>query len=112
MRNLEDIIQSRRTLLAKAETDPDIDADDLTAQRRRFENQRYREDTSHRKWLGIWTAVVVTCWLVAVLLILVFNERYIRLGDTVLTSLLATTTLNVLGLSYIVLRGHFQWPTK
>ena len=112
MQRLEDIIQSRRTLLAKADTDTDIDANDLTAQRRRFENQRYKEDTSHRKWLGVWTAIVVTCWLIAVLTILIYNDRYICLSDNVLTSLLVTTTLNVLGLSYIVLRGHFQLPTK
>jgi hypothetical protein len=110
LQSLEEIIQSRATPAGKADTD--IDADDLIAQRRRFENQRYKEDTSHRKWLGVWTAIVVTCWLTAVLAILVYNERYICLSDTVLTSLLATTTLNVLGLSFIVLRGHFQLPPK
>ena len=104
MRSLEDIIQSRPTQTGH---DIDIDSDDLNAQRKRFENQRYKEDTSHRKWLGVWTAVVVTLWLAGVLTILVLNERYICLSDTVLTSLLVTTTLNVLGLSFIVLRGHF-----
>jgi ABC-type transport system involved in cytochrome c biogenesis permease component len=103
-KNLADIIRARP---ARTEHDVDIDSDDLTAQRRLFENQRYREDTSHRKWLAVWSAVVVTIWLVAVLYILLMNKRNIGLGDTVLVALLGTTTLNVLGLSYIVLRGHF-----
>ncbi|MDQ4140935.1 MAG: hypothetical protein M3142_10465 [Bacteroidota bacterium] len=109
MQSLEEIIQARATPIGR---DTDIDADDLIAQRRRFENQRYKEDTSHRKWLAVWTAIVVTCWLGAVLYILIMNDRLICLSDTVLTSLLATTTLNVLGLSFIVLRGHFLLPGK
>lgn len=104
-KNLADIIRARP---AQPERDVDIDSDDLTAQRKLFENQRYKEDTSHRKWLALWTAVVVTLWLLAVLYILVMNKRSIGLGDTVLVALLGTTTLNVLGLSYIVLRGHFM----
>jgi ABC-type transport system involved in cytochrome c biogenesis permease component len=103
-RNLADIIRARP---ARPEHDVDIDSDDLTAQRKLFENQRYREDTSHRKWLAVWTALVVTAWLLAVLYILLMNKKSIGLGDTVLVALLGTTTLNVLGLSYIVLRGHF-----
>lgn len=103
-RKLTDIIQARS---ASSERDVDIDSDDLTTQRRQFENQRYREDTSHRKWLAAWTVLVVTVWLVAVLYILLMNKKFIGLGDTVLVALLGTTTLNVLGLSYIVLRGHF-----
>ncbi len=108
-RKLADIIGSRP---ASPDPDADIDSDDLTAQRRLFENQRYREDTSHRKWLAVWTVVVVTIWLMAVLYILLMNKKNIGLGDTVLVALLGTTTLNVLGLSYIVLRGHFNVVEK
>ncbi|MGV3586183.1 MAG: hypothetical protein ACO1OF_04205 [Adhaeribacter sp.] len=104
-RKLADIIGSRP---ASPDPETDIDSDDLTVQRRLFENQRYREDTSHRKWLAVWTAVIVTLWLIAVLFILLMNKSIIGLGDTVLVALLGTTTLNVLGLSYIVLRGHFN----
>jgi hypothetical protein len=37
-----------------------------------------------------------------------FATSYIFLSDSVLIALLGTTTLNVLGLSFIVLRGHFS----
>lgn len=105
MRSLENIIQSRQTQTTGQ--DIDIDSDNLDAQRKRFENQRYKSDTESRGWLGAWTSVVVTLWLIAVLTILILNDRYICLSDTVLTTLLVTTTLNVLGLSFIVLKGHF-----
>lgn len=93
----------------------DIDSDDLTIQiiLRALEAKRYQSDTSDRKWLAIWTAFVVTAWLTAVILILIFNEAFkFNLSTTVLVTLLGTTTLNVLGLSFIVLRGHFQSTAK
>ena len=93
----------------KAE-DIDIDSDDLVIQKelKRLEAKRYSSDTFYRRWLARWTAIVVSVWLLAVLLILLFNESHIHLAGNVLMVLLGTTTLNVLGLSYIVLRGHFQ----
>src|SRR5262245_59677795 len=71
-------------------------------------NKRYSSDTSDRQWLAVWTAITVTLWLMSVLGILMCNNTKFNLSDTVLTVLLGTTTLNVLGLSFIVLRGHFQ----
>lgn len=71
-------------------------------------NKRYSSDTSDRQWLAVWTAVTVSIWLLSVLGILACNTYKFHLSDTVLTVLLGTTTLNVLGLSFIVLRGHFQ----
>ena len=95
--------------------DLDIDSDDLSIQRliKIFEARRYKSDTSDRKWLAIWTAIVVSTWLSAVMFILLTNEKYhYCLNTTVLVTLLGTTTLNVLGLSFIVLRGHFQSTSK
>jgi len=115
MRSLEDIIAnsqqetSRATSLSRQ--DLDIDSDGLVVQvkMKNLENKRYESDTKDRKWLAIWTAVVVSIWLSSVLILLVFNElKRICLSDTVLVALLGTTTLNVLGLSFIVLRGHFN----
>lgn len=71
-------------------------------------NKRYSSDTTDRKWLAVWTAITVSMWLIAVIGILICNISKFHLSDTVLSVLLGTTTLNVLGLSYIVLRGHFQ----
>jgi hypothetical protein len=42
---------------------------------------------------------------------LVFN-KLLELSDTVMSVLLGTTTLNVLGLSFIVLRGYFHSDEK
>jgi ABC-type transport system involved in cytochrome c biogenesis permease component len=88
--------------------DQDIDSDDLTLQKKRFENKRYQEDTRSRKYLAYWAATIVSIYLIAVLIILVFNDKYVCLSDTVLSVLLGTTTFNVLGLMYIVLKGYFK----
>jgi hypothetical protein len=95
--------------------DLDIDSDDLKEQikLKQLESKRYSSDTFDRKWLAIWTAVIVSIWLGFVLYILIKNEKnLICLSDTVLVALLGTTTLNVLGLSFIVLRGHFNSSQK
>lgn len=89
----------------------DIDSDDLNGQisQKRLESIRYGSDTKDRKWLAKWTAWTVSIWLIVVILILFLNTFLsLKLSDSVLIALLGTTTLNVLGLSFIVLRGHFQ----
>ncbi len=88
--------------------DQDIDSDDLDLQKKRYENLRYKEDTESRKKLAYWAATVVSIYLLCVLTILILNHQYIYLSDTVLSVLLGTTTLNVLGLMYIVLKGYFK----
>ena len=70
-------------------------------------NFDYRSDTNDRKWLAEWATAVVSLWLMAVIILLASKERF-RLSDAVLVTLLGTTTLNVLGISFIVLRGHFK----
>lgn len=112
MRQLEDILFNvTDDPLSFTSHDLDIDSDDLRAQikMKQLENDRYRSDTNDRKWLAIWTAGVVSIWLLLVIIILVENERSrLCLSDSVIIALLGTTTLNVLGLSFIVLKGHFQ----
>lgn len=114
--NLEDLLNNLAVEKSnKSIKDLDIDSDDLTEQikLKKLESDRYSSDTKDRKWLAIWTAIVVSTWLLVVLLILIFNEKFlICLNDNVLIALLGTTTLNVLGLSFIVLRGHFTSNQK
>jgi type IV secretory pathway TrbL component len=110
MNNLEDILDSIHDSNPKTE-DIDIDSDNLKVQikLKKLESDRYDSDTKDRKWLAIWTAALVSVWLILVILVLVFNEKWlICLSENVLITLLGTTTLNVLGLSFIVLRGHFN----
>ncbi|MDI9365050.1 MAG: hypothetical protein QM541_08875 [Flavobacterium sp.] len=93
---------------SSSQDDLDIDSDNLPIQVKKLEAIRYGSDTKDRKWLAIWTAITVSIWLLAVLSMLITNNKFLHLSDSVLISLLGTTTLNVLGLSFIVLRGHFK----
>lgn len=85
----------------------DIDSLDFDAQLKARRIERYHSDTTDRKWLAEWVTAVVSLWLFFVLLI-VIKKGSLSLSDTVLVALLGTTTLNVIGLSAIVLRGHFR----
>lgn len=73
-----------------------------------LKNKRYKDDTEHRKVLSIWAGTLVSFWLVSVLLILTNNTNRFGLSDSVLMTLLGTTTLNVLGLMVIVLNDLFN----
>ena len=49
---------------------------------------------------------IIPIWLIAVLLITAFTSPC-RVSDTVKTTLLVTTTANVIGLALVVLKGMF-----
>lgn len=101
-----------QSIVNQENEDLDIDSDNLDEQTRKLHNQRYSQDTEDRKWLASWATTIVSIWLFFVLFIVAFNHTYSKLSDTVLSVLLGTTTLNVLGLSFIVLRGHFNSTEK
>lgn len=72
------------------------------------ESIRFGQDTKHRKCLVYWMMVVVSIWLISVLLITTFNNPWcLNIDKKVLITLLATTTINVLGLANIILDGLF-----
>lgn len=88
-------------------TNPDVE--DIDTQ----EKRRFKQDTLHRKILMYWVISVVSCWLIVVLVLLFLSGfGIVQFQPTVLVTLLATTTINVLGLAFIVLRGIFFIPTK
>lgn len=93
---------------AKKEEQNWTDLDKLANESKSLENQRYKDDTEHRKVLSTWAGTVVSVWLVCVLLILTNNTIRFKLSDSVLIALLGTTTLNVLGLMVIVLNDIFN----
>jgi len=69
---------------------------------------RFIQDTRERKTLASWVRWVVSIWLGLVMLILLLNGACaIKISDAVAGVLLGTTTLNILGLAYIVLKGLF-----
>lgn len=75
------------------------------------EKRRYAQDTGHRKLLVIWMICIVTFWLVMVLFFVSCNDLLnFNIQSEILIVLLATTTLNVLGLANIILHGLFPRP--
>lgn len=72
--------------------------------------ERFSKDTKLRNNLSWWVIAVDSLWLLCVIILLFLNSCCIRLSDSVLMVLLGTTTANVLGLAFIVLKGMF--PTK
>lgn len=70
-------------------------------------NDRFKKDTKWRCRLSWWVIGVDSVWLASILVILFLNTQCIQLSDSVLLMLLGTTTVNVLGLAFIILNGLF-----
>ena len=70
--------------------------------------RRYNQDTKDRSTLAHRTFWLIVGWLSAVVIILMYNTDSFFLSDKVLLMLLGTTTINVLGLAVIVLKGYFE----
>lgn len=90
----------------------DIDAAGLSQQKTLYELIRYHHDTQNRDWLAKWAAYVVSIWLSFVLIILFLNTAFFKLDKAIVIALLGTSSVNVLGLSYIVLKGYFPSDGK
>ncbi len=86
-----------------------------------LEAHRTVEDTHARRRLEAWARKVIICYLATVMALVVANgasriiwpEIFTDAGfisDSVMYAILTTTTANILGLGFIVLRGHF--PSK
>lgn len=81
-----------------------IDNESLATQ----ERERYKQDTQQRKTLAFWVMWATSVWLGVVLLIVILQgAQVLTLNVSIVNVLLATTTVNVLGLAYIVLEGLF-----
>ena len=66
-------------------------------------------DRDHRRNLVHWVEWVVSLWLIGVLCVVVLcGASLLSLDKIVLDVLLATTTVNILGLAHIVLKGLFK----
>ena len=72
------------------------------------ERERYGQDTRFRKYLSKWVMWIVPVWLfIVILIVYLCSFGLCELTDVQMSTLLATTTANVLGLAYIVLKGMF-----
>lgn len=92
-------IKQRKTN-SNATENPDL----LTLQKQ--EVLRFSQDTKHRKILVYWMMWTVGIWLGVTLIITIFSS-FLYIDVRVICVLLATTTINVLGLSKIILNGMF-----
>ena len=74
---------------------------------KRLKHQRYADTSRLRKYSAFWVMLVVTLWLGGVFWVLIHNKSDLNLSDSVLIALLTTTTVNVLGLPFIILQGLY-----
>lgn len=75
---------------------------------------RVIENTKARKRLETWSSRVIVIYLIIVLILVVSNYLYtgwfdvvMDIPENVMIAILTTTTVNIIGLGLIVLRGHF-----
>lgn len=82
---------------------------------------RVHENTKARKRLEKWASKVIVCYLIIVLCIVISNYMSISfppplsflnkfsmsIPEEIMITILSTTTVNIIGLGLIVLRGHF-----
>lgn len=84
-----------------------------------LEQHRTIENTQARRRLERWACWAIVIYLACVFLLLIFNGvsrilwpnifdgEHPLFSDKVLYVILSTTTVNILGLGFIVLKGHF-----
>ena len=75
------------------------------------QTKRYAQDTRLRVSLTKWLQWLIPIWLFCVIAIVSVSMFLGHLDSSVLIALLTTTTVNILGLPYIVLKGLFE-PKK
>lgn len=107
--NLEDTVSN---LLNSAPDTPTNDILEKCSQL--LKHQRMLENTRARRRLERWATKVISYYLISVCLVVlldgascIYFTRHF-LSDYVLTAILTTTTINVIGLGLIVLKGHFK----
>lgn len=82
----------------------DPDKNDLGEQKK----ARFEQDTKFRKHFSNWVMAIVPSWLLLTMTLMFFTGfRLTSFSDGVIVALLTTTTANVLGLAFIVLKGMF-----
>lgn len=72
-----------------------------------------KQDIAYRKHLIRWVMCIVPTWLIGVLLaVCLCASKVWELSDIAMSALLTTTTANILGLAYIVLKGMFPQKSE
>jgi hypothetical protein len=75
---------------------------------------RVVENTRARRRLERWSLRVIVCYLLIVFCIVVLSycstdwmKPVLKIPEPIMITILSTTTINIIGLGLIVLRGHF-----
>lgn len=119
------------TLISSIPDNPNSEL--LNSSGKLLEQQRMLEDTRARRRLEKWATRVIAWYLIAVLMLILANgialmfhpvemDEMFRLSgtgsqkgfisDSIMTIVLSTTTINIIGLGLIVLKGHFPQENK
>lgn len=77
-----------------------------------LKNNRYKINTVLRTILSFWSAALVTAWIVIVSIILMGNNKIYCLSDSVLNTLLTTTTIQVIAISIIAMKDLFHGKSE
>ena len=96
-----------------------VDKDTLQAGKDLLHLQRDVENTRARRRLERWACIVIVVYLTSVFLLILLNglsmvwkpnifDEHGFISDNIMTIILSTTTINIIGLVVIVLRGHFE----
>lgn len=73
---------------------------------------RFISNTTLRKLMSFWASLTVTAWLGFVGYVIMYNNDKFCLSDSVLNTLLTTTTLNVVGIVLICFRDLFNGKSE
>lgn len=70
--------------------------------------ERYKDTSQLRRHTGYWVMTVVSQWLfVVICLVILVGLKSLELNDSVIITLLGTTTVNIIGLPYVLLKGLY-----
>lgn len=90
--------------------------DVLNASKALLEQQRIQDNSHARRRLEKWATRTISWYLIAVAVLVVSNGIVDMLNHNnggfissgIMGGILSTTTINIIGLGFIVLKGHFQ----
>lgn len=103
------ILEQVESLLSSVPSEPSSDIIDKC--HHFIKLHRIIENTNARKRLEKWATRVIVCYLFLVLILVILNSLKVydllEVSDAVVITILSTTTVNIIGLGLIVLRGHF-----
>ena len=80
----------------------------LTDERYREKTAAIRQERKLQKTVAKWVMVLVSVWLVFIAVVIwKVGKSHLDYSSSVLITLLATTTVNIIGLAYFMAKGLF-----